>query len=98
MGQYLTSDEVRRRFTDPLSKLAADFAQLCKRWDKAHKAGEISRPDLLLNDVLPEMGLGRLRKLLREASGKLDDAAAGVYRYRKTESQRTPPRKPGRPK
>ena len=87
MGRYLTPDDVRERFAQPLSTLAAEFTELCKRWEKAYKAGEIARPDLLLNEVLPAAGIGRLRKLLREASGKVDDAIAGVYRYRKTSAR-----------
>ena len=82
----------------PLAELSGDFAALCKQWERAYAAGRIARPDLLLNDVLPEAAIARLRKLLRETSGKLEDAMAGVYRYRKVEAKRTRPRKSRRAK
>ena len=84
MGQYLTSEDLRERFAGPLLELAADCKRLCDRWDEAQKGRDIARPDLLLNDVTPTAALGSLRKFIREASGKLDDAIAGVYRYRNT--------------
>ena len=89
MGHYLTSDEIRTRFVVPLAELSGDFAALCKQWEKAYAAGQIARPDLLLNDVLPEAAIARLRKLFRETAGKLEDAVAGVYRYRNVEAKRT---------
>jgi hypothetical protein len=98
VGHYLTANDVRERFAEPLSELATGFAELCKRWEKARQAGQIARGDLLLNDVLPLSALGQLRKLLREASGKLEDAMAGVYRYRKVEAKRSGRAKPGRPR
>jgi hypothetical protein len=98
VGHYLKANEVRERFAEPLSGLATGFAELCKRWEKARQSGQVARGDLLLNDVLPLAALGRLRKLLREASGKLEDAIAGVYRYRKVEAKRSRPAKPGRPR
>jgi hypothetical protein len=98
VGHYLTANDVRERFAEPLAALAVEFGELCKRWEKAGQSGGIARADLLLNDVLPQVALGRLRKLLREASGKLDDALAGVYRYRKVEAKRAARRKPGRPR
>ena len=85
----MVAKDVRERFAEPLSALAAGFADLCKRWEKACQSGQVARDDLLLNDVLSQAALGRLRKLLREASGKLEDAMAGVYRYRKVEAKRT---------
>ena len=60
MGHYLTSDEIRTRFVVPLAELSGDFAALCKQWEKAYAAGQIARPDLLLNDVLPEAAIARL--------------------------------------
>jgi len=87
MGQYLTSGDVRERFAEPLFELAADCKRLCDRWEEAQKGREIARPDLLLNDVTPAAAMGTLRKFVREASGKLDDAVAGVYRYRTTRAQ-----------
>jgi hypothetical protein len=98
VGHYLTANDVRERFAEPLSELATGFAELGKRWEKARQSGQIARGDLLLNDVLPLSALGRLRKLLREASGKLEDAMAGVYRYRKVEAKRSGRGKPGRPR
>jgi hypothetical protein len=89
---------VRKRFVEPLGALCDDFARICTRWDKAYRAGEIARPDLLLNDVLPEAAIARLRKLLRETSGKLEDAAAGVYRYRKVEAKQKVKRRPKKAK
>jgi hypothetical protein len=82
----------------PLAELSGDFAVLCKQWQQAYAAGRIARPDLLLNDVLPDAALARLRKLFRETSGKLEDATAGVYRYRKVEARRTRRRKPPKAK
>lgn len=93
MGQYLTSKDVRERFVAPLLELANDCKRLCERWEEAQKSRAIARPDLLLNDVTPTAALGTLRKLVREASGKLDDAVAGVYRYRTTQAQPSPKRK-----
>jgi len=87
MGQYLTSEDVRERFAGPLLELAADCKRLCDRWEETQKSRAIARPDLLLNDVTPTAALGTLRKFIREASGKLDDAVAGVYRYRNTRTQ-----------
>ncbi len=74
MGHYLTAGDVRKRFVEPLAQLSGDFAKLCQQWEDAEAKGQIARPDLLLNDVLPEAALARLRKLLRETSGKLEDA------------------------
>lgn len=82
MGQHMTARELQTRFAEPLQELAANCKQLCERWEKAQKNGDIARPDLLLNDVTPTAAMGTLRKFVREASGKLDDAIAGVYRYR----------------
>ena len=96
MGHYLTADDLRERFVRPLAKLSGDFAKLCKRWDSAYESGRIARPDLLLNDVLPEAAMLRLGKLLRESACKLEDAVAGVYRYRRVEASRTRRRKPPR--
>jgi hypothetical protein len=87
VGQYLASSDVRKRFAEPLAELASEFEKLCRRWERTRKARKIARPDLLLNDSLPQAAIGTLRKLLREASGKLDDAIAGVYRYRRTETR-----------
>ena len=95
MGRYLTSDDVHERFAVPLANLAAEFDALCKKWEEMQRSGAISRPDLLLNHVTPEAAIGTLRKFLREASGKLEDAVAGVYRYRKTQV-RPKPRRPAR--
>ncbi|MGD0896989.1 MAG: hypothetical protein ABR915_04075 [Thermoguttaceae bacterium] len=97
MGHYLAANDVRERFAEPLSGLATGFADLCKRWERARRSGQIARSDLLLNDVLPQAALGQLRKLLREASGKLEDAIAGVYRYRKVEAKRTKRGQAGHP-
>ena len=96
MGHYLTADDVRERFVRPLAELSGDFAKLCKRWESAYETGRIARPDLLLNDVLPDAAILRLRKLLREGSCKLEDAVAGVYRYRRVEASRARRRKPPR--
>ena len=60
MGHYLTADDVRERFVRPLAELSGDFAKLCKRWENAYETGRIARPDLLLNDVLPEAAILRL--------------------------------------
>jgi hypothetical protein len=99
MGQYLASDDVRKMFVDPLLALAAECKKLCDRWDQAEKKKAIARPDLLLNNVTPEAALGTLRKFVREANGKLDDAVAGVYRYRTTQhSQPRPLRRARRKK
>jgi hypothetical protein len=98
VGHYLTANDVRERFAQPLAEMTTGFAELCERWEKARKTGQISRGDLLLNDVLPLGGLGQLRKLLREASGKLEDAMAGVYRYRKVEAKRAGRVKARRPR
>ena len=98
MGHYLTSDEMRTRFVVPLAELSGDFAAVSKQWEKAYAAGQIARPDLLLNDVLPEAAIARLRKLYRETAGKLEDAVAGVYRYRNVEAKRTRRRKPPKAK
>ena len=95
MGQYLTPEEVRKRFAGPLLGLASDFGSLCDRWEEAHDSQRISRRELLLNDVTPELALGTLRKLLREASGKLEDAIAGVYRYRDLEKRQKTGKKKG---
>jgi hypothetical protein len=86
MGQYLTAEEVRERFAGPLLELAAECKRLCDRWDEAEQGELIARPDLLLNNVTSQAALGTLRKFFREASGKLDDAIAGVYRYRKSKA------------
>ncbi len=94
MGHYLTAGDVRKRFVEPLAQLSGDFAKLCQQWEDAEAKGQIARPDLLLNDVLPEAALARLRKLLRETSGKLEDALAGVYRYRNVEAKQSRRRKP----
>ncbi len=91
MGHYRTAAEVRKRFVAPLAELSADFAALCRRWEEADEAAQIARPDLLLNDVLPEAALARLQKFFRETSGKLSDAVAGIYRYRKIDA--TPSRR-----
>lgn len=74
----------------PLMQLAGDFAEVCKRWDRLHQSGELPRDDLVINDVMPETSLGRLRKLHREIEGKLEDAVAGVYRYRDAERRHAP--------
>jgi hypothetical protein len=55
------------------------------------RRGGANRADLLLNDVLPEAALARLQKFFRETSGKLSDAVAGIYRYRKIDA--TPSRR-----
>ena len=88
MGQYLTALQFRQDFCEPLFELAADFSQLCQRWDGAVRAGDIARPDLLLNGSTAADGLASLRKLHEEASAKLGDAIAGVYRYRDSERRR----------
>jgi hypothetical protein len=85
----LTTSDVRKRFVEPLAELSGDFAALCEQWENAYETGQIARPDLLLNDVLPEAAIARLRKLFRETSGKLEDAIAGVYRYRNAAAART---------
>ncbi len=87
MGEYLTADDVEKRFAKPLLQLAEDFGSLCKRWNDACASGKIAKPDLLLNEQMPESGLKLLRKLYREADNKLDDAIEGVYRYRKNEGK-----------
>jgi predicted component of type VI protein secretion system len=89
MGHYLTAADVRKRFVAPLAELSGDFAELCQTWEDAVATQRIARRDLLLNDVLPEAAIARLRKLLRETSGKLEDAVAGVYRYRKVEARQS---------
>lgn len=88
MGQYLTSEAMRTQFAVPLRELARDFEHLCNRWKMADESGEIARPDILLNQASSEAAIHTLRKFLRETSGKLDDAIAGVYRYRDTERRR----------
>ncbi len=88
MGHYLTAGDVRKRFVEPLAELSADFAEQCRQWEHAVRTKQIARPDLLLNDVLPEAAIARLRKFFRETSGKVADAIAGVYRYRNVEAQR----------
>jgi hypothetical protein len=93
VGQYLDHAEVRKRFAKPLSELSSDFDRLCKRWKKAFDSDQIVRDDLLLNDVSAAAALNTLRKFLREASGKLDDAIAGVYRYRDVERRRAAERR-----
>lgn len=85
MGQYLTSERVRARYAKPLTVLSKDFVRLCDRWKKAHDSGRLPRPDLLLNDTMPGKALALLRRLHDEAAAKLDEAMAGVYRYRDTE-------------
>lgn len=87
MGEYLSADEVEERFAKPLQQLAKEFRSLCERWNDAYASGKIAKPDLLLNDQMPENGLKLLRKLYRETEHKLDDAVEGVYRYRKNESR-----------
>jgi len=88
MGQYLTHADLRERFAVPLQELATGFAELCEAWQRAYESREIVRPDLLLNDATPETAMSTLRRFLREASGKLQDAIAGVYRYRDAELRR----------
>ncbi|MBN1910187.1 MAG: hypothetical protein JW818_10640 [Pirellulales bacterium] len=85
MGHYLTSENVRSQFAKPISSLAKDLIRLCDRWNRACAAGNLSRPDLLLNDVMPEKALDVLRRFEEEASIKLEDAVAGIYRYRDSE-------------
>ena len=88
VGQYLNHKDVRERFAKPISDLSSDFDRLCRKWKKALDSDQIVRNDLLLNDVSATAALGTLRKFLREAAGKLDDAIAGVYRYRDAERRR----------
>ncbi len=94
MGHYLTAGDVRKRFVKPLAELSDQFGELCQQWKEAVRTGQIARRDLLLNDVLPEAAIVRLHKLRREISGKLEDAVAGVYRFRDVEAQRSRRRKP----
>ena len=89
MGKYLTFDDLREQFAKPLARLAVDLDDLCDRWEEASKAKKITRQDLLLNEVTAESALGSLRRFHREASGKLEDAVAGVYRYRDVERKRS---------
>ena len=94
MGHYLTAADVRKRFVVPLAQLSGDFTELCRNWEDAVETKRIARRDLLLNDVLPEAAIARLRNFLRETSGKLEDAVAGVYRYRHMEARRSRGRRP----
>jgi hypothetical protein len=85
VGHYLTPGDVRARFVEPLNDIAKDFQKTYDRWMQASRNDAIAREDLYLNDVTAEMSLAALRKLQREIAGKLDDAIAGIYRYRETE-------------
>lgn len=85
MGHFLTANDVRTRFAEPLTELAQAFRETCEQWEQAYQAGSIAREDLFLNEATAELGLGTLRKLQRETAGKLEDATAGIYRYRPRE-------------
>jgi hypothetical protein len=88
VGQYLNPDDVRASFVEPLKNLWQDFHKACERWEQASRAGSIAREDLFLNDATAALSLGTLRKFQREINGKLEDAIAGVYRYREAERSR----------
>ena len=89
MGQYRISDDVRSSFAEPLSELALAFQETCDQWQRAYRAGHITQEELYLNTSTATRGLGALRKLHREISGKLEDAIAGVYQYPRRERSYT---------
>lgn len=85
MGHYLIPDDVRSQFVKPLIALTRDFQKTCDQWEQALRSGDLLREDLFLNEGTAKLSLGTLRKLQREIAGKLEDAIAGVYRYREAE-------------
>lgn len=89
VGHFLTANDVRTRFAELLIELAQAFRETCEQWERAHQTGFIVREDLFLNEATAELGLGTLRKLQRETAGKLEDAIAGIYRYRLRERVQT---------
>ena len=86
MGIFRTSKEVRDTVLNPLSELVAELEQLCSDWDSAKKRKQIKRPDLYVNETMALKAIATLQKYVRELNGKLEDAEAGIYRYRDDES------------
>ena len=82
MGKFRTSNEVRKMVLTPLTELTAQLSKLCDSWDEAFEQNEIARPDILINETMALTALATLNKYVRDLSGKLEDARAGVYRYR----------------
>lgn len=82
MGKFRTSKDVHKLVLTPLTELTAQLSKLCDSWDEAYEQNEIARPDILINETMALTALATLNKYVRDLSGKLEDARAGVYRYR----------------
>ncbi|MBR5161509.1 MAG: hypothetical protein IKW80_07750 [Thermoguttaceae bacterium] len=82
MGKFRTSKDVHRLVLTPLAELTAQLSKLCDSWDEAFEQNEIARPDILINETMALTALATLNKYVRDLAGKLEDARAGVYRYR----------------
>ena len=93
MGEFLTPDDIHARLAQPVAALAENLTRLCRRWAEAYQAGQISRPELLVNNVMPEKALGTLCRFHDEVCAKLESAIAGSYRYRDAERRATRCRK-----
>ncbi len=90
MGRYYAPEQAREKIASELNRLGEDWVRTIVRWEDSIESGEITDPGIYLNDTMAVDGLARLRKLLRELDGKIDDVKAGLYRAKPTE------RKPGR--
>ena len=91
MGQNYDPHRFRRSIVSEISKFQHDVEFTIDRWEDSLRSGKMESPEIYLNDTMAMDGLARMRKLLRELNGKIDDSIAGVYRPRPKE------RRPGRP-
>lgn len=85
MGTFRTAKEVRQTVLEPLTELVAELEQICSDWTDAKKRRKLVRPDLYVNETSALKAIATLQKYARELSGKVEDAKAGIYRYRDNE-------------
>ncbi|MBR0238369.1 MAG: hypothetical protein IJQ39_09790 [Thermoguttaceae bacterium] len=85
MGKFRTSQDVHKMVLTPLAELTAQLSKLCDTWEEAYEQNRIARPDILINETMALTALATLNKYVRDLAGKLEDAQAGVYRYRDLE-------------
>lgn len=85
MGKFRKNKEVRKTVLEPLAEVLAELEEICSSWEEARKHRKIKRPDLYVNEGMAIKAIAILQKYNRELSGKLEDAMAGIYRYRDNE-------------
>ena len=82
--ECLTTKRLYEELTEPLSLLVVDVTRTAQRFEDAIQSGQIERPYLEVNLKRARTAIALLQSVYRkEIHGKLEDAFAGTYRWRK---------------